>query len=109
MQSDNKIENINDLREWGRSMRIYGGGGTDFRPAFTYVDQLIDEGEFQNLGGLIYFTDGWGTYPEWMPGYKVAFCFYDENYRPENVPPWAVQAVLDSDAVRDAHAQTRSQ
>ena len=80
-------------------MRLHGFGGTDFRPAFAYVDRLVAEGVFENLGGLVYFTDGWGVYPEWMPDYKVAFVFYDENYRKEIVPPWAAQIVLDDAAI----------
>ena len=86
VQTDDVITNLKELKEWGRTMRLHGFGGTDFRPAFAYVDRLVEEGVFENLGGLVYFTDGWGVYPEWMPDYKVAFVFYDENYRKEIVP-----------------------
>ena len=99
VQTDDVITNLQELKEWGRTMRLHGMGGTDFRPAFAYVDRLVEEGVFDNLGGLVYFTDGWGTYPEWMPDYKVAFVFYDENYRKEIVPPWAAQIVLDDAAI----------
>lgn len=99
VQSDDVITALDELREWGRTMKIRGMGGTDFRPAFAYVDELVEEGEFENLGGLIYFTDGWGQYPEWVPDYKCAFVFYDENYRKESVPSWAAQIVLDEQAV----------
>ncbi len=99
VQTDDVITNLKELKEWGRTMRLHGMGGTDFRPAFAYVDRLVEEGVFENLGGLVYFTDGWGVYPEWMPDYKVAFVFYDENYRKEIVPPWAAQIVLDDAAI----------
>lgn len=99
VQADDVITNLDELKEWGRTMRVYGRGGTDFRPAFAYVDKLIEDGEFENLGGLIYFTDGWGTYPEWMPEYKTAFVFYDDSYRPECVPAWAAQIVLDENLI----------
>lgn len=99
VQTDDVITNLQELKEWGRTMRLHGMGGTDFRPAFAYVDRLVEEGVFENLGGLVYFTDGWGAYPEWMPDYKVAFVFYDENYRKEIVPPWAAQIVLDDAAI----------
>ena len=99
VQTDDVITNLDELKEWGRTMRLHGMGGTDFRPAFAYVDRLVEEGVFENLGGLVYFTDGWGVYPEWMPDYKVAFVFYDENYRKEIVPPWAAQIVLDDAAI----------
>jgi len=39
-----------------------GGGGTDFRPAFARVRELIDEGE--NIAGVVYLTDLYGTQPE---------------------------------------------
>ena len=99
VQSDDKITNVADMKKWRRAFRLRGGGGTDFRPAFDYVDSLIDQGELDDLGGLLYFTDGWGTYPERMPAYRCAFVFYDENYRAENVPPWAMQVVMDQAAL----------
>ena len=99
------ITSLDELGEWGRAVNIFGLGGTDFRPAFAYVDKLVEDGEFENLGGLIYFTDGWGSYPEWMPSYKVAFVFYDEDYRPEIVPTWAAQIVLDENGVLNGGRQ----
>lgn len=102
VQSDDVIHDLAELKEWGRSMKLLGNGGTDFRPAFEYVDALVEQGAFENLGGLVYFTDGYGKYPNWMPSYRSAFVFYDEDYRPEDVPPWAVQVVLDKDAIKQA-------
>ncbi len=99
VQSDDKITNVADMKKWRRAFRLRGGGGTDFRPAFDYVDSLIEQGELDDLGGLLYFTDGWGVYPERMPAYRCAFVFYDENYRAENVPPWAMQVVMDQEAL----------
>ena len=46
--------------------QISGGGGTDFRPVFTYVDRHID---YPTL--LIYFTDGEGTFPSEDVSYDV--------------------------------------
>lgn len=94
VQSDAKITSVADLDRWRRNIKLYGFGGTDFRPAFRYVQQLRQAGEFDDLQGLIYFTDGWGIYPERMPPYRCAFVFYDEDHRPELVPPWAIQLVL---------------
>ena len=94
VQSDAKITSLADLDRWRRTIKLYGFGGTDFRPAFAYVRKLRQAGEFEDLQGLIYFTDGWGIYPDRMPPYKCAFVFYDEDHRPELVPPWAIQVVL---------------
>ncbi|MEA3455589.1 MAG: VWA-like domain-containing protein [Campylobacterota bacterium] len=45
---------------------IKGGGGTDFRPVFEYVDRSID---YPTL--LLYFTDGMGTFPSHEPPYDM--------------------------------------
>ncbi len=94
VQSDTKITSINEINQWAKNFKLKGFGGTDFRPAFRYINELYHLGEFNDLGGVIYFTDGWGIYPDRMPPYKTAFCFYDEDCRPELVPPWAIQLVL---------------
>ena len=94
VQSDAKITSLADLDRWRRQVKLRGLGGTDFRPAFRYVSELAGAGEFSDLAGLIYFTDGWGIYPTRMPPYKAAFVFYDEDHRPELVPPWAIQLTL---------------
>ncbi|MBR2683696.1 MAG: hypothetical protein IKE22_10585, partial [Atopobiaceae bacterium] len=77
VQSDAKITSLADLDRWRRNIKLLGFGGTDFRPAFAYVQQLRQQGEFDDLQGLLYFTDGWGIYPNRMPPYKCAFVFYD--------------------------------
>ena len=78
-------------------MTLSGFGGTDFRPVFEYVDELIRNREFVNLKGLIYFTDGYGTFPEKMPAYNSAFVFVDDDYRIPEVPGWAIKLVLTSE------------
>ena len=78
-------------------MKLKGFGGTDFRPAFSYVDELVKKGEFTRLKGVIYFTDGWGIFPERKPNYDAAFVFIrEDNFNP-NVPPWAIKIVLNKD------------
>ena len=71
--------------------------GTDFRPAFTYVNQLLAAGEFQNLKGLLYFTDGKGTFPGKRPPYETAFILFREDYKEVTVPAWAIRLVLDEE------------
>ena len=81
-------------------MSIHGLGGTDFRPVFDYVDSLIDEGEFTDLKGMIYFTDGCGTFPPRKPGYETAFIFLDNEYNNPDVPPWAIRLLLQNEDFR---------
>ena len=102
VRSEDVITSLDELRDWSRSMKLLGGGGTDFRPVFRHVDALIEAGEFSNMVGLVYFTDGWGEYPDYMPAYRTAFVFYDDDFRPDTVPPWAIQVVLDKNAIEAA-------
>ncbi len=45
---------------------LKGGGGTDFRPTFEYIDANL-----QHTSMLLYFTDGDGRFPKWGPNYEV--------------------------------------
>ena len=45
---------------------VSGGGGTDFRPVFTFIDEQVN---YPTL--LIYFTDGDGKFPEFDASYDV--------------------------------------
>ena len=94
VHEDVKITSEEELREYMEHFRLYGEGGTDFRPAFEYVEELIRKKEFLNLKGLIYFTDGYGIYPEKMPPYRTAFVFAEEDYRDADVPAWAIRLIL---------------
>lgn len=95
VQQDAKITNDEEFDAFVKNGRLQGFGGTDFRPAFEYVDRLREQGEFENLKGLIYFTDGYGIYPERMPDYDVIFAFLEEDENRAPVPAWALKVVLD--------------
>lgn len=95
VQSDVKITNQEELKNYMEKLDLYGEGGTDFRPAFEYVQQLLDAGEFENLRGLLYFTDGYGIYPEKMPPYQTAFVFMQEDYKDKDVPAWALKLIIE--------------
>ena len=95
VQEDVRIERQEDWERYMQELKLYGGGGTDFRPAFAYIDSLIEQGAFQNLRGVIYFTDGYGTYPPRMPSYETAFVFIDDGSRDIRTPAWAIRLVLD--------------
>ncbi len=94
IQSDVKITSRQEFDEFIKSMKLYGFGGTDFQPVFQYVDQLIKQKEFKNLRGLIYFTDGFGTFPNFKPSYKTAFVFLDNAQNNYDVPIWALKLIL---------------
>ena len=52
-------------------------------------------GELQDLKGLIYFTDGYGTFPVKKPPYETACVFMKEDYRDVDVPPWAIKLIIE--------------
>ena len=99
IQEDAKITSQEEFDEYLKTMRIRGLGGTDFRPVFAYVDKLIEQHEFQNLKGLIYFTDGFGTFPTQMPPYSTAFVFLQEEFNNPVVPPWAIKLILKKEEI----------
>lgn len=99
IQEHVKITNQEEFDHYLASMQIHGLGGTDFRPVFEAVDKLIDAGEFTDLKGLIYFTDGYGVFPQKMPPYQTAFVFLDDDYGNPEVPPWAIKLVLQKNEI----------
>ncbi len=95
VQTDTCIRSEEELRRAMDRFALTGGGGTDFRPAFRYVQRLCEERQFQNLRGLLYFTDGMGVYPRKRPPFDTAFLFLGEKFDDADVPPWAMKVVLD--------------
>ncbi len=100
IQSDVKVESEEDFDTYMEDVQLAGFGGTDFRPVFDYVDALIERHEFQNLRGLLYFTDGLGTFPERAPDYETAFVFLDDGRKIPEVPPWAIKLVIRDDEIQ---------
>ena len=100
VQADTKITDLRDVDVFMEGFFIRGMGGTDFRPAFAYVDQLRDRGELPDLKGVIYFTDGLGQFPDHAPDFDTAFVFMDtgERHMPA-VPPWAMRVIIDEEGI----------
>ena len=99
IQEHVKITSGEEFDEYLKNMKLHGFGGTDFRPVFQKVDELIKEKEFRNLKGLIYFTDGYGVFPERKPNYDTAFVFVRDNYEIPEVPPWAIKLILEKEDI----------
>lgn len=96
VQKDVKITSEKELEQVMEDLTLYGRGGTDFRPAFEYIEELRRNGELTNLNGMLYFTDGMGVYPRKKPEYPVAFVYDSEvlDKIPE-VPAWAIRYLMD--------------
>lgn len=94
VRMDEEIKDMDRLNQMLEGFTIAGGGNTDFRPAFEYVDNLLECGEIKELKGLLYFTDGKGTYPVKRPPYDTVF-LYLQDYNRMEVPPWAMTMRLE--------------
>lgn len=103
VRRDTKITNDEEFEIFMREGQLEGFGSTDFRPVFAYVDKAIESGAFENLKGLIYFTDGYGVFPEHKPShnYDTAFVFLEDDYEKPPIPPWAMKLVLPAEDLEE--------
>lgn len=91
VQEDIVIKSTGDWRGHIENFTVKGLGKTDFRPAFSYVEGLQQKGELKKLKGMLYFTDGYGTFPSGKPPFDTVFVFLDEYYNDRDVPVWAMK------------------
>ncbi|MCR5277955.1 MAG: VWA-like domain-containing protein [Lachnospiraceae bacterium] len=97
VREDRIITSAAEMEEYAKNARMSGFGATDFRPVFDYVDELVADKKFENLKGLIYFTDGYGIYPNKAPKYDVIFAFTNEDKNRMPIPTWAMSTVIETD------------
>jgi len=71
------------------AVKFKGGGGTDFIPVFKKIEQLEI---CPNM--LIYFTDGYGSFPAQPPDYPVLWAF-TKDHAPA---PWGESVTIEADA-----------
>ena len=100
MQCDDAVRDLtflhstDELDRFAACLTLTGGGGTDFRPAFAKIEGLRRDGTLRDLQGVLYFTDGKGTYPTRRPPYETAFLFLETGTPPPDTPSWAMRLVL---------------
>ena len=99
IQEDAVISSQEEFDRYIRNVQIRGLGGTDFCPVFDYVSKLQDQHQLRGLKGLIYFTDGYGTFPAKPPPYLTAFIFVESDARERWVPPWAIRQILEKEDI----------
>jgi len=105
IQCDAEIQNVQTLsrddcvEEILSGYQAFGWGGTDFCPVFDYANKLQQEGE--PVRGLLYLSDGFGSFPDERPSYPVAFLFprdEDEDFWTPDIPEWVTQVrITDND------------
>ncbi len=78
IECDDKIRNIQRLHPSDPlKSQFHTGGGTDFRPVFDY---LAKEGS--DLKFLIYFSDGEGIFPDYLPPIETLWILPTEKQPP---------------------------
>ena len=97
VRRDDAITCLRDFERYIENLRLVGGGGTDFRPAFRRIDRLVERGAFRRLGVALFFSDGMGLFPDMAPDYDVIFVFFRGRYDDIDVPPWAHKLVLEGE------------
>lgn len=102
IQEDVVIHNRKELLEYQEHFQIKGHGDTDFRPAVEYVNRMVEEGKFRDFKGVIYFTDGYGLFPQRRTGYPLAFVFLEEDGKQIQVPPWAMKVILSGEDIEQS-------
>ena len=80
------LHSTDELDRFAACLTLTGGGGTDFRPAFAKIEELRRDGTLRDLQGVLYFTDGKGTYPTRRPPYETAFLFLETGTPPPGPP-----------------------
>ena len=99
IREDVRIGNAEEFEQYLNSMEIKGLGKTDFRPVFQHIADLQRKGELRQLQGLLYFTDGRGTFPAEKPPYETAFILHDDGWAPPQLPAWAIQLTVTEDEI----------
>lgn len=99
LRSDKVIHDAKEFADYMSHFELIGQSATDFRPVFEHVDQLVAEGAFHSLRGLLYFTDGLGLYPKKRPKYDAAFVMLEGECWPDIVPPWGIRVILREDEI----------
>lgn len=107
VREDFTVTKAEEMTEYISNFEIRHCGGTDFRPVFSYVEELRQAHRLTQLRGLIYFTDGCGIYPKKKPDYDTAFVFMQEEYTDAAVPPWAIKLVLEPEQLEEENNEKR--
>ncbi|MCM1106261.1 MAG: VWA-like domain-containing protein [Blautia sp.] len=97
LQRDISITELSQMERYAKQFQVSGGYGTDFRPVFSYVEELMARGELKHLKGLLYFTDGLGEYPKKPTPYETAFVFCGDGG--DGAPDWVIRLYLTEEGI----------
>ncbi len=92
VQRELLITSADEIKACADGISLKGGGGTDFRPVFSYVQEMQKAGHLRDLKGLLYFTDGLGLYPSSPPPCDTAFILTGDDLPGEkDIPGWILK------------------
>lgn len=103
IQCDAEIQSVQNMtredtvEQIMAGMKISGFGGTDFQPVFEYIDRENCLREGNKFRGLLYLSDGYGSFPRKKPDYPVIFLFPRGELYDEMVPSWVTTAHITDD------------
>lgn len=86
------------IQEYGPNDKIdfsaHGRGGTDFRPPFEWAKGGVGDPPCPTIPkAMVYFTDGWGPFPEKAPPFPVLWMTFGLD--PDEYPKWPNSQVVD--------------
>lgn len=110
IQKELLLEHADQLDSFLSDFTPQGFGGTDFCLVFQRVEELRQSGRFHKVRGLLYLSDGFGTFPQAQPDYPVTFLIPREQDQPitlePSLPDWVTPLWLDmkQNIVQEARA-----
>ena len=92
---DEKIFTSVDELPLDEEMNMKGFGGTSFIPVFERADELQKK-DNKSIEAVIYFTDGYGEFPDKEPDYPVYLVMDEEEIdNCDYIPEWAECVAID--------------
>ena len=109
VQCDTEIRDVKELEQADETVQLesqtmYGWGGTDFTPVFRFIREKREAGEMDKPSALIYFSDGYGDFPDSEPDYKTIFVFPPEEdacVANDWIPDWVQRYKLAEDELKN--------
>lgn len=101
--SDVKMLEQADETEQFKTQKMYGWGGTDFRPVFEFIREKREADEMDKPAALIYLSDGFGDFPDTRPDYKTVFILPAGEYPTageEWIPEWVMKYELTEEELK---------
>ncbi len=104
IQEEILITSFQQFAAQADAFAVRGGGGTDYRCVFRYIEGIRRSGTEETVHGVMILTDGYGTFPSSPPACPAAFLLADflkEEYGSarepafDSLPDWAIRLRID--------------